>query len=129
MCLFNGRKIAAINVPVLALGAQIKLHSNEIAFAGSLRGNLKCSRRCVFSSINNPPQILIYSNHAVRAGDYFYRIQRVCTHILAHMRIRDARRTNEGANKQAVEIDAALSPAKRHATSLMHMTHVGREKG
>lgn len=45
------------------------------------------------------------------------------------MRIRDVRRTNEGANKQAVEIDAALSPAKRHATSLMHMTHVGREKG
>jgi len=35
VCLSNGREIAAINVPVLALAAQIKLYSNEIAFIGS----------------------------------------------------------------------------------------------
>lgn len=35
VCLSNGREITAINVPVLALAAQIKLYSNEIAFTGS----------------------------------------------------------------------------------------------
>lgn len=53
----------------------------------------------------------------------------VHTHISAYAHTRCP--ANKRGCKQAGrgEIDAALSPAKRHATSLMHMTHVGREKG
>jgi len=68
------------------------------------------------------------SNEAVSKEIYFYLSYTKSVHVSAHMRICDVRRTNEGANRPAEEIDAALSPAKRHATSLMHMTHVGREE-
>jgi hypothetical protein len=81
------------------------------------------------SSINNSYGYLYEFQRGREQGNLFLSVvHKECAHVSAHMRICDVRRTNEGANRPAEEIDAALSPAKRHATSLMHMTHVGREK-
>lgn len=101
-----------------------KLHCAAI---GNVR-NACGQRRRVFSSINNSHGYLYFQRGREQGNLFLSVVHKECAYVSAHMRICDVRWTNEGANRPAEEIDAALSPAKRHATSLMHMTHVGREE-
>jgi len=106
----NAREVTAIKtVSALAVCAKGRVSGRN---RSSVTSTSACERRCVIPfpfPINNQSNTCAFRQR--QPGNYFYlpaHKERRATHV-SRMRVRDVRRTNEGANKPAGKIDAAPS--------------------